>query len=95
MKSRPLSLDPGKTQLATLFKACAGPVSVTVPAKCWSAIDAAHATVKKLCDQEQPTYGINTGFGKLANQRISSDNLTRLQHNLTVVPLLWRGGANG
>lgn len=82
MKARPLSLDPGKTKLAVLFKACQGPVNVTVPAKCWAAIDAAHATVKKLCEKEHPTYGINTGFGKLANQRISPDNLTRLQHNL-------------
>ncbi|MFC3124665.1 histidine ammonia-lyase [Pseudoroseomonas globiformis] len=27
-------------------------------------------------------YGVNTGFGKLASQRINSDDLTRLQRNL-------------
>ncbi|MEM7284375.1 MAG: histidine ammonia-lyase, partial [Pseudomonadota bacterium] len=82
MRARPLSLDPGNTKLDVLFQACAHPVTVAVPPKCWSAIDAAHATVKKLCDKDHPTYGINTGFGKLANQQISSDKLTQLQHNL-------------
>ena len=37
---------------------------------------------KKLADQNKPIYGINTGFGALYNQSISTDKLTTLQHNL-------------
>ena len=34
------------------------------------------------CAAEQPIYGINTGFGMLANVRIPDDHLVELQENL-------------
>lgn len=34
--------------------------------------------------QEEPIYGINTGFGSLYNVKISKDNLTQLQENLVM-----------
>ena len=33
-------------------------------------------------DGDEPVYGVNTGFGKLANQRISKEQLATLQCNL-------------
>ena len=36
----------------------------------------------KLKEQEEPIYGINTGFGALYNVKISKENLTKLQENL-------------
>jgi histidine ammonia-lyase len=38
--------------------------------------------VEKALESGRPLYGINTGFGALADQRISDDALVRLQHNL-------------
>lgn len=34
--------------------------------------------------QDEPIYGINTGFGSLYNVKISKDKLTQLQENLVM-----------
>lgn len=39
---------------------------------------------KKMKENKEPIYGINTGFGSLCNVRISSENLTQLQENLVM-----------
>ena len=36
----------------------------------------------KLSNNDEPIYGINTGFGYLQNVKIEAENLTQLQHNL-------------
>lgn len=41
-----------------------------------------HQTVKELGQGEKPIYSINTGFGGLAKERISKDNLVTLQRNI-------------
>ena len=38
----------------------------------------------RLKSQEEPIYGINTGFGSLYNVKISKNNLTQLQENLVM-----------
>jgi histidine ammonia-lyase len=37
---------------------------------------------KKMASNDNPIYGINTGFGSLCNVKISNDNLSQLQENL-------------
>src|SRR5690554_7616214 len=37
---------------------------------------------KKMETQQEPIYGINTGFGSLYNIKISNENLSQLQENL-------------
>src|SRR5690606_21608065 len=37
---------------------------------------------KKIAKNDQPIYGINTGFGSLCNIKISSEDLSTLQSNL-------------
>jgi histidine ammonia-lyase len=39
-------------------------------------------TVRRIIETDKASYGINTGFGALARQRISRDQLTQLQYNL-------------
>lgn len=39
---------------------------------------------KKMKQNDQPIYGINTGFGSLCNVKISQENLTQLQENLVM-----------
>ncbi len=46
------------------------------------AMQASVDTVRKVIDTNQVCYGINTGFGALARERISRDRLTQLQYNL-------------
>jgi histidine ammonia-lyase len=43
---------------------------------------AARALVDKLAEADAPTYGINTGFGDLAETRIDRADLQKLQRNL-------------
>ena len=37
---------------------------------------------KKMASNDNPIYGINTGFGSLCNVKISNENLSQLQENL-------------
>ena len=37
---------------------------------------------KKMASNDEPIYGINTGFGSLCNVKISNENLSQLQSNL-------------
>ncbi|MBA6152621.1 histidine ammonia-lyase [Gelidibacter maritimus] len=39
---------------------------------------------ERMVGQEEPIYGINTGFGSLYNVKISKDRLTQLQENLVM-----------
>ena len=39
---------------------------------------------KRINNSDDPIYGINTGFGSLYNQKISSKDLSQLQYNLVV-----------
>jgi histidine ammonia-lyase len=38
----------------------------------------------RMLEQDEPIYGINTGFGSLYNVKISKDKLTQLQENLVM-----------
>lgn len=46
------------------------------------AMQASVDTVRRVIDTGQVCYGINTGFGALARERISPDRLIQLQYNL-------------
>jgi histidine ammonia-lyase len=45
-------------------------------------VDAARAVVDRAADADTATYGINTGFGALADVKIPKASLEALQHNL-------------
>jgi histidine ammonia-lyase len=48
------------------------------------AINKSHETVNKVLASNKIVYGINTGFGSLANQKISKENLRQLQRNIVL-----------
>lgn len=48
----------------------------------YQTIDKSALIVAKICADNQPCYGINTGFGKLATVHIPQHQLQKLQHNL-------------
>ena len=45
-------------------------------------VELSRSVVKQRAGDEQPLYGINTGFGALAHQRIPAGDLEKLQENL-------------
>lgn len=47
-----------------------------------SAMQASRSTVEQALDRDEPLYGINTGFGALANKRVNDRQLQQLQRNL-------------
>lgn len=47
-------------------------------------IEASHQIVQQIINDKRTVYGINTGFGSLANQRISAENLQQLQRNIVL-----------
>ncbi len=56
--------------------------TIELEASAFENIDKARVLVNKLALGEQSVYGINTGFGKLAHQKIGYDDLCLLQKNL-------------
>jgi histidine ammonia-lyase len=47
-------------------------------------IQSSSETVRRIADSGEPAYGINTGFGKLAQTRIPREELVELQKNLVL-----------
>lgn len=77
-----LVLNPGKITLDELGLIHACVCQLSLPESARVAMRASHALVKAAADGDAPVYGVNTGFGKLANKRIDKDQLVTLQRNL-------------
>ncbi len=75
-------IEPGHLTLEQLQAIHAGGVSLSLPDSAHDAIRASAQVVQAAADGDAPVYGVNTGFGKLANQRISKAQLATLQLNL-------------
>src|SRR5687768_11657233 len=74
-------LRPGSVSLAQLRQIWAG-AAVRLDDEAWRAIDAAAASVGQILAGGRTVYGVNTGFGLLAQTRIPGDRLEELQRNL-------------
>ena len=77
-----LHLVPGALTLDALLAIHAGGVQLKLDAACRPGIRASQQVVQSAADGDAPVYGVNTGFGKLANKRISKEQLATLQGNL-------------
>jgi histidine ammonia-lyase len=75
-------IEPGQFSLDQLQAIHAGGVTLTLPPLAYEAVRSSAAVVQRAADGDAPVYGVNTGFGKLANQRISKAQLDALQLNL-------------
>ena len=56
--------------------------SVEIANESWVGIEHSRAVVERILSDDETVYGINTGFGALADTRISSDEMVQLQNNL-------------
>ena len=77
-----MQIEPGQLTLEQLQTIHAGAVKLTLPDSSRAAMRASQRVVQAAADGDAPVYGVNTGFGKLANQRISKAQLQTLQQNL-------------
>lgn len=80
--STTLTLTPGTLSLDTLRQIWQSDVQITLPEQAVRDMDASAAIVQAIIDRGDPAYGINTGFGKLAQTRIPDEQLEDLQRNL-------------
>src|SRR6267143_2037705 len=58
--------------------------AVSLEPASYAAIDASARAVSVILAHGEPVYGINTGFGKLANVRIDTADLETLQRNIVL-----------
>jgi histidine ammonia-lyase len=77
------TLTPGSVLLAT-WRDIAQGAGVRLDPAAAAAVDASAGVVAAIVARGEPAYGINTGFGRLANVRIGADDLTALQRNLVL-----------
>lgn len=66
-------------QLSAYFDA---PAQVNLDESCWANVQRSHDVVLSLLAKGESVYGLNTGFGLLANQRIPDGDLDQLQLNI-------------
>jgi histidine ammonia-lyase len=76
-----LNLNPGSVSLAELREIWNG-ARIALADEAWSAIAAAAQNVGRILAGGETVYGVNTGFGLLAQTRIAADRLEELQRNL-------------
>src|SRR4051812_22171236 len=76
-------LTPGELTLAQLRRLVDTPdITVALNPSCRAAVRASAETVRRATAGDAPVYGVNTGFGKLATQRIAREDLALLQLKL-------------
>ena len=76
-----ITLTPGSVTLAELRAIWKG-APIRLADTGWAAIDAAAGRVGEILASGRTVYGVNTGFGLLAQTRIPDNRLEELQRNL-------------
>jgi histidine ammonia-lyase len=79
-----LTLNPGEATLAELRQVYENPVQLNLPASTHADIESSVGCVNRILDEDRTTYGVNTGFGLLAQTRIPNDQLEELQRSLVL-----------
>lgn len=79
-----LTLIPGQLSLSQLRDVYSQPLNITLDESAFAAIDDSVACVNAILAEGRTAYGINTGFGLLAQTRISTEDLENLQRSLVL-----------
>src|SRR5690606_5403939 len=75
-------IDGDTLELEALKRVALGEAEVVLSQDSAARVDRARALVDRIADGDVATYGINTGFGTLAEVRIDKKDLRTLQRNL-------------
>ncbi len=76
-----LKIDGGKISLVEIRRFLGGE-KIEISAEAIARLKKVRSFVDRALDSGEPHYGINTGFGMLANKIIARDDLEKLQENL-------------
>ena len=79
-----MKLEPGGLTLAGLAAFAKSPEKVTLDSSDRARLQAGADAVRRMVAEGKAVYGINTGFGKLANTHIADGELELLQRNLVL-----------
>ena len=79
-----LTLGSTPLALAQLRAVLEGPVTVSLTDSAWTTVDRGAATIAAIVAEGRTVYGVNTGFGLLANTSIAPEDLETLQKNLVL-----------
>lgn len=82
MTERRLLLDGETLSLEEIREVAGGRVQVELAPEALARVERSRALVDRVAAGEAPAYGINTGFGTLAEVRIDRKDLRALQRNL-------------
>ena len=77
-------LVPGELTLDDIARLGEGDLRLEVADEAWAAVAAASDLVSRVADGDERVYGINTGFGSLANTSIPRDRLRDLQRRIVL-----------
>lgn len=78
----PLTLTSGSVTLAQLEQVFTQERAVRLDLDCRAAVENAAARIAEAASGNEPVYGVNTGFGKLASLKIAKEDTAKLQRNL-------------
>ncbi|KOO13075.1 histidine ammonia-lyase [Vibrio xuii] len=79
-----LTLKPGQLNLALLRQVSRSPINLTLDPEAVPAIEESTQVVEQVIAEDRTVYGINTGFGLLANTRIAPEDLETLQKSIVL-----------
>ncbi len=75
-------LNAGEMSLAEMRQVVSGPVKLRLDDRSWQAVERSRQVVRDKIAAGAVTYGVNTGFGRLARKPIADDQLESLQSRL-------------
>ncbi|HWE44894.1 MAG TPA: histidine ammonia-lyase [Caulobacteraceae bacterium] len=84
MTTQTLTVGAGSLTLKQLRGVLAGPVRLDIAPDALKAVDAGAKAIAKIVASGKVVYGVNTGFGLLANTQIPPHDLEALQRNLVL-----------
>ncbi|MFM2480901.1 histidine ammonia-lyase [Celerinatantimonas sp. YJH-8] len=79
-----LTINPGAMTLPQLRRVSRESVTVSLPESAYPEIEKSTEMVNKVITEGRTVYGINTGFGLLANTKIAPDDLETLQRSIVL-----------
>ncbi|ASP37838.1 histidine ammonia-lyase [Bacterioplanes sanyensis] len=79
-----LTITPGTLTLDQLREVNRRPVKLSLDAACHAGIEKAANAVADVIAEQRTVYGINTGFGLLANTKIKPEELETLQRSIVL-----------
>jgi len=79
-----ITIGAAPLTLAQLRQVLDDPTTVAVTPEAWTQVERGAATIAAIVAEGRTVYGVNTGFGLLANTSIATEDLETLQKNLVL-----------